>query len=186
MNNKIQVCTANILRQHQKITSAALLFISLGFFSTHTLANLEAQFIEGAPKDTFIIKNTGRCAITNTTIAINLSPSKGQLIFDTSETGAGVEVYQPFEITAGGDALTSDGQTLSVSDGDQQLALPIQSLASGQTVSFTIDVDDNLTNSIRGKTQVVGSEMQGATIGISALSVASFNSNNSATVSIPC
>jgi hypothetical protein len=161
-----------------------LLFLG---FNAHTFADIEAQFIEGAPKDTFVIKNTGNCAINNATISIDLSSSYGNLLFDTTELGAGVEVYQPFEVTSGDITLATKNV---VDDGDQQLSIVINSFTTGKNMSFTIDVDDQLTNSERGTTQVVGSEMEGATITLTTTdnisTTASFDKNNSAKIPFNC
>ncbi len=154
-------------------------------FSQYTLSNVEVTFIESAPKDSFIIKNIGSCTLNQTTIDINLSSSQGQLIFDTTDTGAGVEVYQPFEITQGKNTLVKNNQP-EVKDGDQKISLKFNALEAGEVFSFTIDVDDNLSNSIRGNTQVVGSEMEGATLIVNSSLSAQFSRNNIAVVNTSC
>ena len=48
-------------------------------------------------------------------LEIDLTQSEGRLIFDTTATGAGVEVFQPFEVTHGNIALVSqDGVKMAI------------------------------------------------------------------------
>ena len=119
-------------------------------------ANVQVDFTESAPKDRFTIKNTGGCALNDLTLMLDLSNSAGKLIFDTTASGAGVEVFQPFEISKGDMKLIS---ALTVNDGDTALSLSIPSLPSGEAVSFTIDVDDTLPQSELGKIRVTGAEI---------------------------
>ncbi len=70
-------------------------------------ANIEVDFYESAPKDRFVIKNTGKCLLQDLTLEIDLTKSAGRLIFDTTATGAGVEVFEPFEVTRGNISLAS-------------------------------------------------------------------------------
>ena len=119
-------------------------------------ADIEVSFVESAPKDRFMIRNTGECELTNLVVEIDLAPSAGRLVFDTTASGAGVDVYQPFEITAGDIKLVSSSV---VEDGDTQLALSIGRLLPAGSASFTIDVDDTLPVSELGRTRVTGSEI---------------------------
>ncbi|MBX2839365.1 MAG: aggregation factor core [Gammaproteobacteria bacterium] len=120
-------------------------------------ANIEVQFVESAPKDRFTILNSGECELTNVEISIDLTDTQGKLIFDTTENGAGVEVFQPFEVTEGDMALSSAG---SVADGDKVISVRVLSLPSQQSMSFTIDVDDTLKNSALGQIRVAGEEIK--------------------------
>ena len=83
------------------------LFILAMFTGSAAQANVEIKFTESAPKDRFVIENTSKCDLNNMTLEIDLSQSAGRLIFDTTATGAGVEVFQPFEVTEGASLLTS-------------------------------------------------------------------------------
>ncbi|RBW47683.1 aggregation factor core [Psychromonas sp. B3M02] len=130
------------------------LFLCLTSMSSY--ANIEIQFRDGAPKDKFTISNNSQCTLQNLMINIDLTKSAGRLIFDTSASGQGVEVFQPFEVTAGNITLhTSD----KVNDGDKQLALLIKTMNAQEIVSFTIDVDDTLSNSELGNIRVTSSEI---------------------------
>lgn len=124
--------------------------------ATTAYADLKVRFNEGAPKDRFTIQNTGTCAITASSIVIDLSKSQGGLIFDVTGSGEGVEVYQPFEVVEGSDALAA---MPTVRDGQTRVELEIKRLAPGQSIAFTIDVDDTLGQ--RAIT-VTGSELDGA------------------------
>lgn len=148
---------------------STLLLTSLFFkptfaqFSETNELSLEIRFIESAPKDSFVITNIGNCDINEANLVIDLSESTGKLIFDTSETGAGVEVFQPFEVTEGAIELLSGD---SVNDGDTRLALRITNLSAGTRAVFTIDLDDSLPESELGMTRVTGTEMSGATVSL--------------------
>lgn len=126
-------------------------------------ANVSVNFVESAPKDRFVIENVGGCDLDNVTVGIDLRQSVGRLIFDTTAAGAGVEVFQPFEISAGDLKLVS---SVDVKDGDTGLSINITSIQPGKPVSFTIDVDDTLTSSELGKIRVTGAEIENAQVSL--------------------
>lgn len=142
-----------------KTTLLTLTTIAIG---APALAEIKANFSEGAPKDQFTIRNTGTCALEHVNVLVDLSGSKAGLIFDVTERGAGVEVYQPFALVAGGEVITTAPE---VSDGDSQLQLSLASLPPGEAIAFTIDVDD--TNGGREIT-VDGFEITGAAVRIAS------------------
>ncbi|CAD0184645.1 hypothetical protein RUESEDTHA_01527 [Ruegeria sp. THAF57] len=121
-------------------------------------AGVQIRFIEGAPKDRFVLTNVGTCQVEASNVKIDLSQSAGRLIFDVTEKGAGVEVFQPLEFVEGADALR---QLPSVVDGQNTIELEIASLAAGDTLAFTIDVDDTIG---QREITVTGSEIEGATV----------------------
>ena len=127
-------------------------------FATSAQADVLVRFSEGAPKDRFTITNMVDCPIGPIEVTVDLSTSASGLIFDVTSNGAGVEVYQPFELVAG-EALI-DGLP-RVEDGDQAVSLQITGLEPGARVAFTIDVDVTLGE--RAIT-VNGSEIAGASI----------------------
>ena len=137
------------------LTLAAL---ALPLLSTAGHADLSVRFIEGAPKDRFEIKNVGACAVTASTLTLDLTTSQGALIFDVTGSGAGVEVFQPFEVIAGREALTT---LPTIVDGQNSIDLPIATLGAGARIAFTIDVDDTLG---AREITVTGSEFSGATV----------------------
>ncbi|MEM9733607.1 MAG: aggregation factor core [Pseudomonadota bacterium] len=104
-------------------------------------AQLSIAFDEGAPKDRFTFLNGGKCALASAKLVLDLSTSRAGLIFDVTASGAGVDVFQPLDFVAGGDAL---GSIPKVRDGDNRLTMDITSLAPGAAIAFTIDVDDTL------------------------------------------
>lgn len=128
-------------------------------------AELAMQFVESAPKDRFVLTNVGDCELTDLRVSIDLGESAGGLIFDTTGQGAGVEVFQPFEVRSGDVKLDAG----TVSDGDTELAVQVARLPAGETASFTIDVDDTLRNSDLGQIRVAGSEIAGAVVSVSDL-----------------
>lgn len=123
--------------------------------SSASLADLEVQFIEGAPKDRFVITNVSDCALIAGQFKIDFTTSNAGLIFDVTDSGAGVEVFQPFEVTAGVQNLVTQP---SILDGDQRAILDISGLGMNESIAFTIDVDD--TNGTRAIT-VADSEISG-------------------------
>ena len=152
---------------------------------TGTVINVD--FVESAPKDRFVITNVGTCTVENMVFELDLSQSQGGLIFDTTGAGAGVEVFQPFEVIAGDIAQISDE---GVKDGDSQLALRIGNLQPGGIASFSIDVDDTLRDeSALGEIRVAGSEMSGGavqvTVGNAAPQSSAFDEVSSAVIQLP-
>jgi hypothetical protein len=149
-------------------------------------ANVEVTFVESAPKDRFVLHNASQCALNDLTVHLDLSNSVGRLIFDTTATGAGVEVFQPFEVKKGNLKLISASE---VKDGDSTLSLSIENIAANDSVSFTIDVDDTLTQSELGNIRVSGSEIANALIEITTEGQqefsAIFDNKGKALVSLP-
>ncbi|MEP1930015.1 MAG: aggregation factor core, partial [Roseibium sp.] len=79
-----------------------------------------------------------------------------------SEAGAGVEVFQPLELVGGANALR---ESPVVVDGQNAIDLEIKSLASGEKLAFTIDVDDTVG---QREITVSGSEMLGAIVSLTS------------------
>ncbi len=104
-------------------------------------ADLSVRFIEGAPKDRFVFTHEGTCTTGPMTLTVDLSGSSAGLVFDVTGNGAGVEVFQPFELVSGGDRVTNLPQ---VADGDTSLDIALSGLAPGEVVAFTIDLDDTI------------------------------------------
>lgn len=151
--------------------------------------NIKISFAEGAPVDKFIIKNNA----PNFQIAeleIDLSNSKGRLIFDTVPGGKGIEVFQPFK-TVSGQAKVINAN--AVKDGTDRVALEFEQFANGQDYTFSIDVDDQLTSSELGQIRVTGGEMESAQAnfvltnasGEETKTSASFGKNNQAILFSP-
>ncbi|MEO1747091.1 MAG: aggregation factor core [Pseudomonadota bacterium] len=122
---------------------AILTLSTLCLLTSNALADVTVSFIEGAPKDRFIISNTGSCPLGVTNVEIDLSGSAAGLVFDVSATGAGVEVFQPFELASGGGSVVTQP---IVRDGDRTLELQLSQFLPEETISFTIDVDDTASN----------------------------------------
>lgn len=126
-------------------------------------ADVTVTFRDGAPKDRFVIaSDMGLCADGPAQIVIDLTPTAGRLIFDITAAGSGVEVFQPFELVAGGDIVTGASE---VTDGDTALRLDVAAIAPGAEVAFTIDVDDTIG---AREITVSGSEIAGGLVQISA------------------
>lgn len=147
-------------------------------------ADVEVTFIESAPKDRFILANTGDCSLKDIKVDLDLSKSVGQLIFDTTASGAGVEVFQPFEVRTGELTLASMND---IKDGDSTLSLRIASIEPSNSVSFTIDVDDTLKQSELGNIRVSGSEITDGSVTLitqKSTSSATFNRYGKAVLSV--
>ncbi|MFK8081293.1 MAG: hypothetical protein AB8B97_13480 [Granulosicoccus sp.] len=144
------------------------------------------RFTESAPRDRFTIKNTSTDWHIKR-INLDVSTSAGNLIFDVTAEGAGVEVFQPFR-SEDGDATLSN-QPL-VSDGDQAIELIFSTFKPGDQHQFSIDVDDQLSQSELGQIRVSGGEMTGASVTLDIVDLngkqqsisAVFDNNNLATV----
>lgn len=100
---------------------------------------LVATFSEGAPADRFTLTNTSDPGWSVTEVEIDLGPSRGRVIFDVTERGAGLSVYQPFEEATGTAVIANRSE---VTDGDTLLTLRFSRFAPGDTFGFTIDLDD--------------------------------------------
>ncbi len=139
--------------------SKGILTATVGLFAaTSPQAGVQIRFVEGAPKDRFVLTNVGACNVEASTLKIDLSQSAGRLIFDVTEKGAGVEAFQPLEFVEGADNLR---QIPAVVDGQDTIELEIASLAAGDKLAFTIDVDDTIG---QREITVTGSEIEGATV----------------------
>lgn len=121
-----------------KIFLTTLVLLSASFT---TAADLRVEFREGAPKDRFVVKNIGECALNAFSVTIDLKNSAGKLIFDVTDQGAGVEVFQPFEVVTGFDFLATQPR---VTDGQTEVTLKMRSLDPGASLVATTDVDDTI------------------------------------------
>ncbi len=144
--------------------TASVVFMAIACLSQAVNADISVSFREGAPKDRFTITNSGVCEYEKLRLRIDLTDSVGKLIFDTTQQGEGVEVFQPFETADSGLSLV--GAT-SVKDGQKLLDIAIETLGPNKSLSFTIDVDDTLTNSELGNIRVSRSEIAGGTVQLS-------------------
>jgi len=159
----------------------AVLSAMVVFLASPVHADLVVRFEGSAPKDRFTITNTGGCALGATAVTIDLEGSPYGLIFDVTGQGAGVQVFQPFEVSSGQERLRT---RLQVTDGDNQLTLDLDGLAAGESVSFTIDVDDTANSR---ETMVSDQEILGAQViakGAAGISRASFEEDATATVEL--
>ena len=128
---------------------------------------LDVRFIESAPRDRFEFVNRSGDATQVIDATVDLTGSAGELVFDTVDGGAGVEVFQPFRIEEGA-ALLVDS-TLP-EDGGERIALAFEAFGPGERFVFSIDVDDRLPSSELGQIRVAGSEITGASLTVSLAS----------------
>lgn len=116
---------------------------------------ISVVFREGAPVDKFKIKNQSKNWKIKT-MDIDLSSSQGRLIFDTISGGKGVEVFQPYQSVSGSARLATFAL---VEDGADAVKLNFEKFSSGDSYTFSIDVDDQLTASDLGQIRVTGEEI---------------------------
>ena len=132
--------------------------------STSAFADIRVKFDEGAPKDRFTISNVSGCTLEKGEVVIDLSSSAAGLIFDTTNQGAGVEVFQPLEFTRGQAMLS---KMPKVKDGDNKVTLAFKDFKNGDAISFTIDVDDTIG---QREITVSSSEITGAAFMVKTMS----------------
>lgn len=118
-------------------------------------------FTESAPRDRFEFRNESSAGQSIQRLRLALARSAGRLFFDTVQGGAGVDVFQPFQVDSGDARLAADP---AVKDGDDRLELVFERFEPGQRFQFSIDVDDRLGDSDMGPTRVSGREMEGAVL----------------------
>ena len=157
--------------------------IAMTLLASQAAAQIEVSFRDGAPKDRFVIQNSGACETAPMTLAIDMERSVGKVIFDVTSAGAGVEVFQPLEIVEGAQHLSAIPQ---VRDGQNQLAFDLKALPSGARIAFTIDVDDTIG---QREITVSGSELQGSALLVTdagfEAAPAVFDANARATLKTP-
>lgn len=134
---------------------------------------MDAVFIEGAPIDRLLVTNRSDTGWKIEQITWDLMPSAGQVIFDTTGSGAGVEVFQPFRQLSAKDTRRAGGEVSDVgqgpvlaaepvvTDGDQSLVIQFESFEPRQVFGMSIDVDDQIASR---QITVERGEMQGATL----------------------
>ena len=152
----------------------------LSLLATPAFADVTLKFVEGAPKDRFIVTNSG-CPLNDATLLIDLSTSPAGLIFDVTAQGAGVEVFQPVELVAGNATLSQ------IADGDQQLFIALGDVATDAEYIITADLDDLQTDGALGQIRVAGSEIAGTSISLSTTSgeiTATFTDQATALISV--
>ncbi len=161
-------CAATAFHQNAPRRRAQPVLVMAGVICalcmTAAQAELQLTFKEGAPKDRFSIVNVGDCALGASVMEIDLAGSAAGLIFDTTGRGAGVDVFQPFEVVRGAAHLAETSRPL---DGDTVVRLVLKELAPGDEIAFTIDVDDTLQRSDLGQIRVSGAEIEGASVRLS-------------------
>lgn len=162
-----------------------LLALYLLFLPVSAQADIIARFIEAAPKDVFTLRNADNCATGPINITVDLTDTAGGLYFDTTAQGAGVSVYQPFELAGGAEHVAA---VTPVGDGARVFTIRVIDLPPGAIIAITTDIDDALPQSTLGQTMIDSGEFLGATVSITTdpdtppLSQAGFDDWGNATV----
>jgi hypothetical protein len=120
---------------------------------------LIVDYQEDVPSDLFILHNASNPGWSLDRVEIDFAGSRGGLIFDVTEHGAGVSAYYPFREVGGGAVTSSRSE---VTDGDTLLTLTFTVFLPGDRYVFAIDVDDTRANS--EQTQVSAAELDGSEV----------------------
>ncbi|MEQ8816587.1 MAG: hypothetical protein RLO51_26360 [Thalassobaculum sp.] len=119
---------------------------------------LTVAFVEDAA-DYFELRNASEPGWSVQRVEIDLRDSAGRLIFDVTESGAGVSGWRSYA-EAGGTAV-SVART-EVTDGDSLLNIGFARFGPGEHFLFTIDLDDTLPGGTQ--TWVDGAEIAGGRV----------------------
>ena len=152
-----------------------LLVAILGLAAPAVAGTLTVTFRDGAPKDRFTISYDASCVAQPMRVDIDLGTAPAGLVFDITAAGAGVEVFQPLEWVLG------RARASAVRDGDTVVSLDLDGLSPGETLAFTVDIDDTTSNR---QITVDGSEMVGATLRAGGKE-ARFDATGTARVALP-
>jgi hypothetical protein len=141
--------------------AAGALFLSamLALAAGPAAADIVLEYTEAAPRDRLVVRNAGGCDPGPLEVTLDLSGAPGGLFFDTSASGAGVSVFQPFEWVAGAEILSG---TSRVADGDQVLVLRFRHFPAGAEAEFSFDLDDSDPAGPLGPSMLSPAEMAGA------------------------
>ena len=119
---------------------------------------LIVEFQESSP-DRFVLRNASDPGWSVARVVLDLGPSHGGVLFDVTETGAGVSAHQPYQ-TAGGTAALAT--RTEVTDGDHVMSLAFARFAPGERYEFAIDLDNTLPG--HDQTWVSGADIEGGTV----------------------
>lgn len=119
---------------------------------------LIVDFVEDV-SDYFVLKNASEPGWTVRRVEIDLRDSAGRLIFDVTESGAGVSGWRSYA-EAGGTAVAV--ARTEVTDGDSLLNIGFARFDPGERFLFTIDLDDTLPAGTQ--TWVDGAEIAGGRV----------------------
>ncbi len=119
---------------------------------------LVVAFVEDS-SDFFELRNASEPGWSVLRVEIDLRESAGRLIFDVTDSGAGVSGWQPYA-PAGGTAV-SVAHT-AVTDGDGLLNIGFARFEPEERFLFTIDLDDTLPGGTQ--TWVDGAEIAGGRV----------------------
>ena len=148
------------------------------------VAEIEISFRDGAPKDRLTIANTSGCDLGEVSLFFDLSQSKAGLIFDTTASGDGVEVFQPLEVVRGGEYIS--GMSFP-RDGDSSLEIVFADLKEKAEIVFTLDLDDTRADNQSGQIIVRGDEIMGATVKArSSSDIGVFDASGVARIKMDC
>lgn len=153
-------------------------FAAATLAASPVFADINVRFVESAPKDRFVLVNGG-CPLSQVEVEIDLTGSRGSLIFDVTADGAGVEVFQPVEVQRGSVAMTP------AVDGDQRLTFQINGFDAGAEVVISADLDDVLVDGALGQIRVADQELSGATVRMTIDGQVTSAVFDTATVAIP-
>ncbi len=120
---------------------------------------VEIEYYEGDGGDVFNIANKSQEPWSVASVVLSLVGSRGRVVFDTADGGAGTSMHRPFSANAGNVGFI--GAT-PVDDGSRVVALKFSDFSPGKSFSFIVDVDAKSPSGI-DLPMVSDGDMEGAT-----------------------
>ena len=124
-------------------------------------AEILLTYDESAATPHFEISNDSACATGAMEVLIDLESSAAELFFDNRTTGTNLfdAALAPFRIESGADRVS---QVDEPDTGSGRIAIRLSDMMPGESVSFSIDVDDQLDDGERADALAEGSRIAGA------------------------
>jgi hypothetical protein len=145
---------------HRFLAAAAATLLALSPVLAEACGpRVELEFYESDGGDVFKIHNKSQKPWSVASVVLSLVATRGRVVFDTADGGAGTSMYYPFHPGAGDVGFV--GAT-PVGDGDRALALKFSDFGPGKTFTFTVDVDAKSESGI-DLPMVSDADMEGAT-----------------------
>ena len=99
---------------------------------------VELEFFESDGGDVFRVHNKSQEPWSVASLVISLNGSRGRVVFDTADGGAGTSMHHPFNAISGDVGFVGASH---IKDGDQVVTLAFSDFPPGKSFSFVIDTD---------------------------------------------
>ncbi len=140
-------------------TAVALSVLVMPALANACGPRVEVEFYESDGGDVFRITNKSQEPWSVAGLVLSLQPSRGRVVFDTADGGAGTSMHHPFNAITGNVGFTGASP---IQDGDQVVALTFSDFPPGKTFTFVIDTDAKTPEGY-DKAMVSDYDMEGAT-----------------------